>query len=393
MLIGKTGHGKSSTGNSILMKDDYFDSCGDGDSQTQHYRFGITRRSTDIFRVIDTPGLCDTRYLTQSEANKKVYQVLQQSLSLCADGIDCFLYVFRFGSKFTKEETSVLETLTDMFGTKMFEYYGIVLFTDKRAFLVQQKKNPQTLQEWRESQTGALGKLLDMCKGRFIFFDNLEPNIEQRHSLFSMVNDLHRQNVIGDEPAVYSCQLFRQAVDEAKKRIEDRNMPAISKEVVDRLDLLKQDLDRALRERDDFQMLLELDDVKEDAILLLDAINSLEYTQGKLNNLSATIAHFVENVGSRAEAKETLLELNKSFTDIMKEAFGKVATAAVTRNIPGILEATGMTIYSTYKGAKTAWKKMKRGQFKQIREQQNRKKTKALTQYKSTTPDYLSDNN
>ena len=93
MVIGKTGSGKSSSGNSILMKKKkYFPESSLSGSETSVSRRGVTRcEDNQVVTVVDTPGLKDTRM-----GEEEIFEALKSGLAMSEEGIDCFLYVKGF---------------------------------------------------------------------------------------------------------------------------------------------------------------------------------------------------------------------------------------------------------------------------------------------------------
>ncbi|KAL7875653.1 hypothetical protein AOLI_G00106160 [Acnodon oligacanthus] len=165
VLLGKTGDGKSSCGNTIL-NEEVFRTGNAPNSETHKSESGTKLINEKKITVVDTPGIFDTR-LSEKELKSEILQCFIE----CAPGAHAFVIVLKV-ARYTKQETEIVKEITALFGEEALKY-AVVLFTRGDEL-----SEDQRIEDFVKQSTELQG-LVNKCGGRVHVIDNKYWN--ERH--------------------------------------------------------------------------------------------------------------------------------------------------------------------------------------------------------------------
>ncbi|KAH9490217.1 GTPase IMAP member 4 [Bulinus truncatus] len=200
-LIGKTGHGKSSTGNTILRREVFEDANAIGCSSTL-----IVDRKTAVFndlivQVFDTPGLMHVD-LNDEEDQQRTIKAMDKLMDI-SGGIDVFLLVYNYMNRYTREDRKVVDRLEKIFGKTTFGDHGIIVLTHGDCLekdLNDGQLVDERLAQWCSSQPKTFQHLMNKMNNRIILVYNKgelthgSKRMESSIQLLEMAKELNAKN-------------------------------------------------------------------------------------------------------------------------------------------------------------------------------------------------------
>eukprot|EP00063_Salmo_salar_P036931 XP_014011766.1 PREDICTED: GTPase IMAP family member 4-like [Salmo salar] len=188
VLLGKTGSGKSSAGNTIIGGGDEFKIDSSANSGTHKCEAKTKIINGRKLTVVDTPGFFDTN-IPEEDLKPELVKCIVE----CAPGPHVFLIVLKV-EKYTVLEERVITEIENFFSRQIFNY-ATVLF-----IYGDQLPEGKTIQDFVKTNK-KLSELVEKCGGRCHVIDNKYWNTSQQsqyrnnqYQVAELLNTIERED-------------------------------------------------------------------------------------------------------------------------------------------------------------------------------------------------------